>query len=298
MIGIGRLIYKATGVMSHRGIVKNCEKIGRTLAGDIRAGGRIETGRVHELLSEAIGSKKAAKVTIASDFDTFKAFAKDNLKLTDEIAERLYNGSVSAVIPGGKSGKTLLNLRLENADNLEALNLTTHELEHVLWGNVSMSAKKRQFIMKLIPQEVLEYLQKSLSNTGNKKLHAFQNWLIQQSKLGPVSSRLKDCTEYKPGLEGLLKQTGFESREKLHDAIRTFVRQELIFPGIDERNPAFLKLFRKNIRDEARAYNVGGRVVRNFVKGENISKSEMLAQLYNEAAIVLKSEIKIRKRIN
>lgn len=33
MITLGRLIYKATGVMSKKGIVKNCEKIGKTLAG-------------------------------------------------------------------------------------------------------------------------------------------------------------------------------------------------------------------------------------------------------------------------
>ena len=87
MITIGRLVYKVTGIMSKKGIVKNCKEIGKTLANEIaQSGGKIEHKRVHELLTERIGKKKAANIIITQDLDTFKQVAKENLKLSDELA--------------------------------------------------------------------------------------------------------------------------------------------------------------------------------------------------------------------
>lgn len=77
MISIGRLIYRATGIMSKKGIVKNCEAIGKTLAQEVKSTGvKVEPKRVHELLSDVIGRKKASRITITQDVDSFKAFAK------------------------------------------------------------------------------------------------------------------------------------------------------------------------------------------------------------------------------
>lgn len=296
MITLGRLIYKATGVMSKKGIVKNCEKIGKTLAGEIKTnGGNVEVKRVSELLEQTIGKKKSAKITIAEDLDTFKAFAREHLSLSDEVAETHFRYSKSAVIPG-KNGKVLLSLRLKNMNEAQALNTTSHELEHVFYNTVSSDNAMILAIRKCIPENILNNIQKRHSSFINDTILDFQCALIEKSNLGSASSRLQDFTEHKAGIEGLLKQTGFKTREQLQDSIRTVIRQDIILPHNNGINLDLLKILRKGIQDEARAYKVGGRVLGHFTPNENISKSEMLGQLYDEAAIVLKGEIKNQRK--
>lgn len=296
MIGIGRLIYRATGIMSKKGIMKNCEKIGRTLADEIKAGGgKVEPKRVHELLTETLGKKKAAKITITADLDTFKAFAKENMKLSEEIAEMHFNHSKSAVLPG-RNGKALLSLRTNKMSNTEAVNTTSHELEHVFYNTVSTDSAIRRAFMKCIPKKHLENLQKQHNSHINEIMLNFQGKLIRKSNIGSTSSILNNFSEHKAGIEGLLKQTGFETREQLQDAIRTMIREDVILPYNNKLNYGILKAIRRAIQDEARAYKVGGRALRNFSQNENISNSEMIGQLYDEAAIVLKGEIKNQKK--
>ena len=63
MITIGRLVYKASGIMSKKGIVKNSEKIGRKLADEIKTGeGKVKIDRIFELLERTIGKKKASNI--------------------------------------------------------------------------------------------------------------------------------------------------------------------------------------------------------------------------------------------
>jgi len=291
MITIGRLIYKATGVMSKKGIMKNCKAIGKTLADEIQTtGGKIEAKRVSELLEQTIGKKKASKITIAEDLDTFKAFAKENLNLTEEIAEEFYKSSLSAAIPPGRTGKSLLNLRLKNINPDIDLNIISHELEHLLYHNISLNAKISHAIIKAIPKKTYQNMLNRVSGLYNETMLDFQNELIKQSKLG--SNAVYGITDQKAGLAGLLKQTGFESREALHDAIRTSIRQDILLPHCNSINLDLIKNIKKAIQDEARAYKVGGAVQHYFAPSETINKSEMLAQLYDEAAIVLKGEVK------
>lgn len=296
MISLGRMIYKATGIMSKKGIMKNCEKIGCTLADEIKAGGgKVDPKRVHELLSKTVGKKKASKITIADDLDTFKTFAKEHLKMSDEVANIIFLHSKSAVIPG-KNGKVLLSLRLKNMNEAQALNTTSHELEHVFYNTVSSDNAIIRAIRKCIPEDILKNIQKSHNSDINNSMLDFQTALISKSNLGSTSSTLQDFTEHKAGIEGLLKQTGFKTREQLHDTIRTVIRQDIILPHNNGRNLGLLKILRRGIQDEARAYKVGGRVLGYFTPNENISKCEMLGQLYDEAAIVLKGEIKNQKK--
>ena len=295
MTALGRLIYKATGIMSKRGIMKNCERIGNTLAQEIKTnGGNIQIKRVSELLENTIGKKKAAKITIAEDFDTFKNFAKENLNLSDELIDNIFKQTASSVIPPGKSGKSLLNLKIHDMNNTEALNTTAHELEHLLYNNVSTMAKFRQFILKCMTKSQFENNLKKGSNITNKKLFNFQKYLIDLSNIG-TTNLLKECTEHKAGLSGLLKQTGFKNHKELQDAIRTKIRQDILLPYCNPANLSILKVVKNAIKDEARAYKIGGKVQRNFAPNENISKCEMISQIYNEASVVLKEEIKNQK---
>lgn len=296
MIGIGRLIYRATGIMSKKGIMKNCEKIGRTLADEIKAGGgKVEPKRVHELLTETLGKKKAAKITISDDLDTFKAFAKENMKLSDDVAEMYFYNSKSAVLPG-RNGKALLSLRTNKMSNTEAVNTTSHELEHVFYNTVSTDSARRRAFMKCLPEKVIQNTHKKVNSILNTAMLDFQERLIRKSNTGSTENILNNFSEHKAGIGGLLKQTGFETREQLQDAIRTMIREDVILPYNNKLNYGMLKAIRRAIQDEARAYKVGGRALKNFSQNENISNSEMIGQLYDEAAIVLKGEIKNQKK--
>ena len=295
MVSIGRLVYNITGVMTKKGIMKNCEKIGCTLADEIQqTNGKVEISRVSKLLEQTIGKKKASKIIISDDFQSFNTFAKENLKMTEESIQNSFEHSKSTVVPPGKNGKTLLSLRINDATPTDALNTLSHELEHVLYNNVSSYAKIRNIYLKRMSQKQYEQLINSTSDYYNDTMTDFQLKLLDLSKLG--KSALSGITEYKAGLSGLLKQTGFKSREKLHETIRTIIRQDVLLPHCNLDNFSLLKTLLRAIQDEARAYKVGGTVQRYADSSNSLTKSEMFAQLYNEAAIVLKEEVKNQKK--
>ena len=68
MVSLGRLVFKATGVMSKKGIVKNCKKVGQKVAERMQeTGGKIDNTEIQQILSDTIGKKAASKIKIAGD---------------------------------------------------------------------------------------------------------------------------------------------------------------------------------------------------------------------------------------
>lgn len=138
-----------------------------------------------------------------------------------------------------------------------------------------------------------------------------QGNLLLKSKLG--SSATYGFTSYEAGIEGLLKQTGMKSKEELHKMLENLIRERIILPDCDKRNLKVLKALKALLKDESRAYKVGGKVERRhtdalnlksltengsaseFKPATNLTKSEMLAQLYNEAIVILKKKSDINE---
>ena len=295
MITIGRLVYKASGIMSKKGIVKNSEKIGRKLADEIKTGeGKVKIDRIFELLERTIGKKKASNIIITDDFETFRDFARKNCKMSDDVIEDTFKHSLSLVMPPGKNGKTLLSLRTSNTTTTESLNITAHELEHVLYNNVSFSTKISRFIIKNMSDKKYESFLNSTTNIFNETMTDFQLELLKLCKIEKSASY--GITEHKAGMEGLLKQTGCKNKEELHDKIRTIIRQDVLLPRCNIQNFSLLKVIRDGLQDEIRAYKVGGAVQRYVEPSETLTKSEMFARLCEEAANVLKAELKNQKK--
>lgn len=298
--------------MPKKQIIKTCENIGNQLSQDFLTTQRESSpSRVKELLTNTIGAKKASKVIITDDLVTFKEFAKKEIGLTDEVSEMFYNSSKSAVIPGPKSNRSLLCLKTKNMRPDEMLNLTSHELEHVLNQRLGFRAFIEKIYMKVTSKKYLENYTKKYGNIVNEKNMDLQANLIIKSKLGLSASH--GFTSYEAGIEGLLKQTGLKSKEELHKILENLIRKKIILPDCDKRNLKILQALKTILKDESRAYKVGGTVERNhanastlkyltengttteFKPTTNLTKAEMLAQLYDEAIVILKKEIRHQK---
>lgn len=244
---------------------------------------------------------------------TFKEFAAKELNLTDDIAEMFFQNSKSAVIPGPKSNRSLLSLRTNNMKPEEAINLSSHELEHVLNQRLGFRAFRERIYLKIRGKKFLENYTQKYANVMNEKNMDLQGNLVLKSKIGYNASY--GFTSYEAGIEGLLKQTGMKSKEELHKMLENLIRKEIILPDCDKRNLKVLRALKALLKDESRAYKVGGKVERNYANAlnlkflteigsaskfkptTNLTKSEMLAQLYDEAIVILKKEVR-HQRIN
>ena len=310
MINISKFIFKATGIMPKKQILRTCENIGKEVSENLRAGNKVDSAKIQEMLANAIGPKNAKKIIITDDLASFKEFAKKEVGLDDDVAEMFFKNSKSTVVPGPKSNTTMLSLRTDNMLPDEAVNITSHELEHVLFQRLGFKALKEKAYIKIRGKKYLENYINKYGNVMNEKNLEMQSGLIRKSKVG--FSATHGFTYYEAGIEGLLKQTGLKSKEELHDMLQKFISEKIILPDCDKRNLKVLKAVRAILKDESRAYKVGGAAERqhanattleritstkDFEPTTKITKAEMLAQLYDEAIVVLKKEVR-KQRIN
>lgn len=294
MINIGEIIYKATGIMSKRQIMKTCSNIGDELSENLIKDKNINAGKIQEILTKNIGSKNVKQIKVADDIDSFKKFIKQEIGLTDEFAEYAFQNSKSAVIPSAKNNTSLLSLRIDSMAPDEIVNITTHEIEHVLSQSFGFRQKFAKLCMKIRGKKFAE---KSLQKYGqlfNEKNMELQTNLLAKSGLGNVTQGL---TAFKAGQEGLCKQIGLKTKEELDKTITDIIHKNALLPDGDKRNLKILKAIKIILKDEARAYKAGGLAEKNFLKktgavqSENITKSEMYSQFYDETIEMLKKEI-------
>ena len=75
MVSLGRLVFRATGVMSNRGVMKNSRKIGTAIAEKMKqTGGKIESQEIEQIISDTIGKKAARKIKIVDSNPEFTVF--------------------------------------------------------------------------------------------------------------------------------------------------------------------------------------------------------------------------------
>lgn len=69
--------------MSKKQIMKTCGKIGNEVSENLLNGNSMNAQKVQEILVKNIGAKKAGKVQITDDLESFKAFMKKELDISD-----------------------------------------------------------------------------------------------------------------------------------------------------------------------------------------------------------------------
>lgn len=295
---LSKLLYKTTGLMPRKEIVRTCKGIGKQLAKECDNGGSVNIKRVSELLTEHIGNKEAGKIVIADDFDTFKRYA-GGIGLDDDMAKMFFEGSKSAVLSNPKDKSVLLSLRLGGLNTAEALNTASHELEHTLFMALSPKSFLENLYLKLRGPKFLDKITQKYGAILNEKNMDLQQGLLYRSKLG--ESVLQGSTMHELNKKGLLAQMELPNEESFQNVINGLVEHCKV-----ENNPKVslnvMKGLRGILKDESRAYKVGGAVQRSWDEAKGLAtdkanKSEMFAMLYDETLKVVKKEIKnLRKQ--
>lgn len=297
MVSLGRLVFKATGVMSKKGIVKNCKKVGQRVAERMQeTGGKIENKEIQQILSDTIGKKAASKIKITGDKECFIEACRKNLEVPDTVAEYLYANSLSAAIPARGNG-ALVNLRLAELPNKQIANLASHELEHGLYYSFSSNAKLTRLINKTsFGKKYIDKMMKKAPEV-NEKSFVLQTKLI--SEIGNLGRSATGFTKGTSSISTLLKKSECKSKKELQEKIRQMLYGENIVSAGKEKDNAFvLKQLIGGLKDEKRAYTTGAfsEKYMNNILGKDlnglVAKSELNATLYGEAIKVLKQELR------
>ena len=295
-MGIYRLFFKATGLMPRKEIVRTCKNIGKDLAQELKPGETVNPARVQELVAKRIGKKNAAKIEISDNFNIFQRYAED-LGISKNLTKTYFEGSKSAVLPNPKTSKTLLSLRTSSMGTSEAVNTTTHELEHVLFKQFSPRANLEKLYLKLRGQKWLDNYIKKYANIINHKCFSIQHLLLRFSNLGLAANN--------GYTENVLTNVGLHSQMKLNkvttkDFLNGLIQSDIEKPTDAKLNLKILKAVRNTLKDESRAYKVGGASERYFdsqhgTVNQNPTKSEMMAYLYDNTISVLNKRIRHAK---
>ncbi len=295
-MGIYRLFFRATGLMPRKEIVRTCKNIGKDLAQELKPGETVNPARVQELVAKRIGKKNAAKIEISDNFNIFQRYAED-LGIPKNLTKSYFTGSKSAVLPNPKASKTLLSLRTNSMGTSEAINTTTHELEHVLFKQFSPRASLEKLYIKLRGQKWLDNYIKKYANIINHKCFSMQQLLLRFSNLGLAANN--------GYTENVLTNVGLHSQMKLKnvttkDFLNGLIQRNIEKPADAKLNLKILKAVRNTLKDESRAYKVGGASERYFdvqhgSVNQNPTKSEMMAYLYDNTISVLNKRIRHAK---
>lgn len=241
MVSIGRLIFKATGVMSNRGLVKNSSKIGTAIAEKMRqSGGKIESAEVHKIISDTIGKKAAKKIKIVESKEEAKSFLLKQGRKPEDINDVFEKaGGFTSTENYKRQGIIFVNddyLRLLSPNkeifSVIRANTLAHEIQHAISGTsgyLSLPKVKGNFSLgrKMIDKDI----EKTLKYDCQSKYLKLQMASIEKMERG----------------ESLTK----------NDIIELLYSKGILTPGKDKENAYILKMLKKIYADEVRSYSVG-----------------------------------------
>ena len=242
MVSIGRLIFKATGVMSNRGLVKNSSKIGTAIAEKMwQSGGKIESADVHKIISDTIGKKASSKIKFLNSRESAQDFMlKQGLKQKD--INQAFDACAALTAPEKYRrhariyiNEPYLNSLAEENPILPAIvgtNALAHEIQHAIsftsgYLSVPKLIGKFKFGRKMIDKAN----EKSLKYNLQAKYMDLYTMAVKKYNAG-MSLNVKDIKE-------LLYSKG------------------ILTPGKDKENTYILRYLKKVYADEVRSYNAG-----------------------------------------
>lgn len=295
-MNIHSLLYRVTGRMTNTQMVRTAEKIGLDLAAIGQKNGDIFVEDVQKVLESNIGKKAAERITISGKFSEFKEFVAKHLGIPEDTAIMFFDNSKAAAVPGGKSNKFFFKINMESFDGiLDKVNTISHECEHLLHQGLSFKAFFDRLQIKIKGNKWFEKYTAKYADLVNQKSMMLQVNLIGLAQVG--ENALGGFTKFKKGVDGLLAQTEFPSIEEMHKFLKDAIRKYILLPQGDKRNLTLINALRMIIKDESRAYKVGGKVERSlYPQTERLTKSEMVAQFYDETLKVLTKERKLERK--
>ncbi len=254
---------------------------------------KIDQKEIENLVIAHLGKEKSKNVKVATDEKEFSEFARKHLNISEDFAKQIYADMGGAVIPGGTSGKLLFVLRLEDKNPDQAVNIVAHEFEHLLYKASGLMSKIASQQMKIksqkqkVEQKIIDH-----SQSINQKVINMQTSLITQV-LGVAGVDARETVDVEPTIQGVVEMSPMvDSEEELNTRLGNYVCRVLIRPNVEKFNCEELHIFENMLRDEARAYEVGGkaqRYYRTLKEGQDTKPVvyEMISVLFDRMADVI-----------
>lgn len=277
MVSLGRLVFKATGVMSNRGLMKNSRKIGTTIAERMQqSGGKLESHEVEQIISDTIGKKAARKIKIFGSKDAARAYMeKQNAKAAD--MEQIFKEAGGVTIPENYSRRAGVYLNRFCIDELVGgnsqlasafeVNTLAHEIQHAMTatsGKTSLpkSIGRFSFGRKLIDK----FVQKARTLDLQKKYMDLQLECMKTIQKGkPVSEA---------------------------EIIKNLYAKGILQVGKDKENTFILKYLKRLYEDEYRSYRVGNEAMSAFSGSIMQERIIHVNDLYRDLVKVTGEELK------
>lgn len=277
MVSLGRLVFKTTGVMSNRGLMKNSRKIGTAIAERMKqSGGTIETQEVEQIISDTIGKKAARKIKIFGSKDVARAYMEKQKNKAADI-EQIFKEAGGVTIPENYSRRAGVYLNRSCIDEFVGgnsqlasafeVNTLAHEIQHAMTatsGKTSLqkSIGRFSFGRKLIDKVV----QKARNLDLQKKYMDLQLECMETIQKGkPVSEA---------------------------EIIKTLYAKGILQVGKDKENAFILKYLKRVYEDEYRSYRVGNEAMTAFLDSIMPERIIHVNDLYRDLVKVTGKELK------
>lgn len=311
VVSIKELFFNKVLDVSTVGQIKqNAINFGKSIAENIHQNnGEFNPKEIEKLVLTHLGEKHNKDVQVVTDEAEFCDFAEKHMNLKREYAKSLFQ-KTAGFAAQGTNGKLVFLLKLEDKEPEIATHIATHEFEHLLYKTSGLMGR---LMKKHLSEPTEEKKEEETSNPAesfsenvNKKFFSLQNALAGLLLGKNATSTPFEYVEQEPTIEGIIKLSPeLTSKKDLDKWLEKYIRQNLIQPKFDESNLAELQGFEIVLRDEARAYDAGGKAQKyyNELTGKNKDKTtmaEMVSVIYARMAdkiqkykkLIIKSSLK------
>lgn len=288
-------------------IKQNAISFGESIAQNIyQNDGKFNREEIENLILTHLGEERSENVQVVTDKEGFCDFAEKYIKLDREYAKSVFDKS-GGLVAQGSSEKMMFLLKLEGEKPEVAINIATHEFEHLLYKTSGFIAKlTKKYLFEQTEKEKREMSSDFSGESENKRFFQLQMSLIELLIGKGLMLTPFEYVEQEPTVDGVIELSPvLSSKEELDEWLGRYVRQNMIYPNFDSINFPVLQGFEIVLRDEARAYEAGGKAQRYYNKlmGGNEDKTtlaEMIAVIYNQMAdkiqeyknLIIKSSLK------
>ena len=292
-MGLGQVLFKATGLMTKRVRLNKCAELGEFLTQRTMQAGKTSLEDVSFFLEQNLSPAKMKRIKVAGDKNILRDFLSKEMEIPEEYAKFLAEyATLSSVAKSPVTGNALLDLRIADMKPSQAINTCVHETQHLLKRTSAIDTRLSELYLKIRGGKYTQKLMQRYSEILNKKAVS-----TQQMLMGEVLN-------YNHGLEGfangealdiILSKTGCKDIKQLREYLREMIRKEIVIPGCDKRNYKVLNGIRSVLKDEANSYKIGGIAEKNYCNASGIAfngdtKAETVSRLYSETAKVLRGE--------
>lgn len=274
MVSLGRLVFKATGVMSNRGVMKNSRKIGTAIAEKMKqSGGKIESQEIEQIISDTIGKKAARKIKIV---DSKTAMREEMVNAGEKIKDidKMFECAAGATHPDHYSRKAsvfvneeFLTATFPGMTSALKANTLGHEIQHAI-SNTS----GRMGLYKL----------KGHFSFGRKMIDKKMN----------KAKALDLQTKYVELQDICLKSLLSGKQVSEADIVKTLYSKGILQVGKDKENAFILKNLRDVYKDECRSYKVGYEAFETFNRTKNPKQVNEIINLYENFVKATNKELR------